>query len=130
MLTYDCIWTSFLENYMVEDVDLPHPDQIPSVIQNAVIRVNNRLRTTAVCNNASETVEGLSGEDHLILLSAYIKLIQLINSRVFYEKLYNPFSADVGVRNFKTQLDSLNKSVKEQEDLIDEIILNAIEDFL
>lgn len=130
MLSFDCVWETFLENYRVEDVDLPHPDQIPSVIQNALRFLNNRMRTKAICNFASETVEGLSGEDDLILLAHYIKLVQLINSKVFYEKLYNPFSADVGVRNFKTQLDSLNNSVKEQEKLIDEIIFNAMEDFL
>ncbi len=130
MLSYDNIWESFLENYEVEDVDLPHPDRIPSVIQNALRLFNNRMRTKAVCNNASEMVEGLSGEDDLILLAHYIKLVQLINSKVLYEKLYNPFAADVGVRNFKTQLDSLNNSVKEQEKLIDEIIFNAMEDFI
>lgn len=130
MISFDIIWETFLENYKVEDIDLPHPDQIPSVINNALMRLNNRMRTKAICNFASEMVEGLSSEDDLILLAHYIKLVQLVNSKVFYEKLYNPFSADVGVRNFKTQLDSLNNSVKEQEKLIDEIIFNAMEDFL
>lgn len=130
MISFDIIWETFLENYRVEDVDLPHPEQIPSVIQNALMRLNNRMRTKAICNHASEMVEDLSGEDNLILLAHYIKLVQLVNSKVFYEKLYNPFSADVGVRNFKTQLDSLNNSIKEQEKLIDEIIFNAMEDFL
>ena len=130
MLTYDCIWESFLENYEVEEIDLPHQDRIPSVIQNALRLFNNRMRTKAICDNASEMVVGISGEDDLILLTHYIKLVQLTNSKVFYEKLYNPFAADVGVRNFKTQLESLNNSIKEQGKLIDSIIFNAMEDFL
>lgn len=130
MITFNEIWTTFLENYTVEEIDLPHPDRIPEVIKNALRLLNNRMRTNAVCDFASETVNGLTTDDELILLAHYIKLVQLINSKVFYEKLYNPFSADVGVRNFKTQLDSLNNSIKEQEDLIDRIIYNSMEDFL
>lgn len=130
MITFDDIWLTFLNNYKVEDIDLPHPERIPEIIQDALMRFNNRMRTKAKCDFSNECVVGLTSEDDLLLLAHYIKLIQLINSRVHYESLYNPFAADVGVRNFKTQLDSLNGSIKDQEKLIDEIIFNAMEDFL
>lgn len=130
MISYDDIWETFLENYKVEDIDLPHPDQIPSVILNALRLFNNRMGTDFKCNHTSEMIEGLTGDNNLILISHYIKLVQLKNSKVLYEKLYNPFAADVGVRNFKTQLDSLNNSIVEQKKFIDELIFNTMEDYV
>lgn len=130
MISYDDIWEAFLENYKVEDIDLPHPEQVPSVIQNALRLFNNRMGTDFKCNHVSELIEGLSGDNNLILISHYIKLVQLKNSKVLYEKLYNPFAADVGVRNFKTQLDSLNNSIVEQKKFIDELIFNTMEDYI
>lgn len=132
MITYDVIWETFLNNYRAEDIDLPETDeQIYPYITNAVMFLNNRLRTDFVCDDAQEVVTGTNLNDDVVLLIAhYIKLTFLKNDLTFFEKLWQPLASDVGIKNFRVQLASLTSSIKAQEKMIETFIFNAMEDFL
>lgn len=129
--TYDTIWQTFLNNCKVSDIDLPNsPEKIYEQIKNAVMRFNNRLRKELVCDDTSETVNEELSEDNLLIVAHYIRLIFLINQRTYFESLWQPFSSDVGLKNFSTQLRSLDTSIKDQERTIDTLIMYTEEDFL
>lgn len=132
MIAYDSIWETFLNNYKAEDIDLPSEnEQIYQAILNAVMLYNNRLRTNGICDHDSEIVSGLeNNHDTLLLIAHYIKLTFLNNDKTFYEKLWQPLSSDVGLKNFRNQLSSLSSSIKSQEDMIEKFIFNAMEDFI
>lgn len=131
MFTYDQIWETFLENYKVDDADLPQSNEdIYKDIYNAVLLFNNRMRTKCKCDDLTEVVEGLESEDDLLILCHYIKLVFLSNELNYYESLWQPFSSDVGLKNFNSQLKSLKSSVERQDKLIDNYIINAMEDFI
>lgn len=129
--SYDQIWTFFLNNCKVSDIDLPQTDQgIYDAIHNAILYFNNRLRDELQWDDLTETVSReLSGDDLLILVN-YLRLIFLINQRTYFESTWIPFQKDIGIKNFGTQLNSLRNSVEEQEKTIDKLIMNTEEDFL
>lgn len=131
MLTYDDVWSSFLDNYKVNDYDLPTTDQaIYNDIRNAVMLYNNRLRTKFICDDASEVIIGAETEDERLLIAHYIRLTFLMNEKTLYESLYQPIAPDIGVRTNNSQMNSLEKSISRQEDFIEKFIFNTQEDFI
>lgn len=131
MYTYDQVWTQFLLNYKADNEDLPSDgERIKEFINNAIMLMNNRLRITMVGDDVNELIVGMVSDDELILLAHYIRLVFLINEKTYYEKLWQPFATDVGLKDFGTQLRSLDSSVKQQKEFIDHVIFNMTEDFL
>jgi len=133
MLTYDAVWKTFLDNFKVNDEDLPSDDnheRIYQDIRNAVMRLNNRLRTKLECDDEIEVINGTDSDDYLFLIAHYIRLIYLINEKTLYESLYQPISQDVGIKNYRTQMSSLESSIKRQQSDIESFIFNMSEDFL
>jgi hypothetical protein len=129
--TYDQIWTTFLNNCKVSDIDLPQTNEkIYETIHNAILHFNNRLRENVKYDDASEVLDRDLSDDHLLILAHYIRLIFLKNQKTYFESVWQPFQGDIGLRNFSTQLKSLENSVQEQEKLIERLILNTEEDYL
>lgn len=131
MTSYDQIWTTFLNNCKVSDIDLPQtPEKIYEIIRNGVMHFNNRLRENIVCDDSTETLNRELSNDYLLILAHYIRLIFLINQKTYFESLWQPFAKDVGLKNFSTQLKSLETSIAEEERTIDRLIMNMEDDFL
>ncbi|MEK4824629.1 hypothetical protein NSS71_08720 [Niallia sp. FSL W8-0951] len=131
MTSYDEIWTTFLNNCKVSDLDLPQTNKaIYESIRNAVMYMNNRLRTDLICDDVKETLNKEITQDHLLILANYIRYIFLINQKTYFENLWQPFSKDVGLKNFSTQLNSLKSSIELQDKTIDRLIMNTEVDFL
>lgn len=131
MTSYDQIWTTFLNNCKVSDIDLPQtPEKIYEIIRNGVMHFNNRLREDIVCDDSTETLNRELSNDYLLILAHYIRLIFLINQKTYFESLWQPFAKDVGLKNFSTQLKSLETSIAEEERTIDRLIMNMEDDFL
>lgn len=129
--SYDLIWQTFLNNCKVSDIDLPNtPELMYEQIKSGVMRFNNRLRTSVQCDDLIEQLSEELNEDHLLILAHYIRLIFLINQKTYFESLWQPFAKDVGLKNFNTQIKSLEVSIKEQESTIDSLIVNTEVDFL
>lgn len=131
MTNYDLIWSTFLNNCKTSDFDIPStPDKIYEVIKNAVLHFNNKFRDNLKCDDTLETLDRQLSEDHLLILAHFIRLIFLINQRTYFQNLFQPFASDIGLKNFGTQLRSLDTSIKEEKDTIDTLINNMEEDFL
>lgn len=131
MTSYDEIWTTFLNNCKVSDLDLPQTNKaIYESIRNAVMYMNNRLRTDLICDDVKETLNKEITQDRLLILANYIRYIFLINQKTYFENLWQPFSKDVGLKNFSTQLNSLKTSIELQDKTIDRLIMNTEVDFL
>ncbi len=131
MTSYDQIWAAFLNNCKASDIDIPQtPEKIYETIRNAIMHFNNRLRDNLKWDDTLEEVDREMSDDHLLILAHYIRLIFLINQKTYFESVWQPFSKDVGTKNFSTQLRSLETSVTNQEKTIDRLIINMEEDFL
>lgn len=129
--SYDTVWQTFLNNCKVSDFDLPQtPELIYEYIKNAVMHFNNKFRTVITCDDTLEQLSEELSNDYLLILAHYIRLIFLKNQKTYFENLWQPFSKDVGLKNFTTQLTSLKSSVKEEQDTIDSLIANMEEDYL
>lgn len=129
--TFDDVWSCFLNNCRVSDIDLPNTNEkIHEAIKNATMYFNNRMRTSIQCDTSIESFSEELSEDSLLILANFIRLTFLINQRTYFESLWQPFASDVGLRNFGTQINSLKASVQEQEKKLDILIINTMEDFL
>lgn len=129
--SYNEIYQAFLNNCKVSDIDLPSTDEGKyEQIKNALMYFNNRMGTSFVANDETETVNGELSESHLLILANYIRWVFLINQKTYFESLWQPFSSDVGIKNFGTQIKSLESSIEKQEDIIDSLIFNTMDDFL
>lgn len=129
--SYDNIWQMYLENCKTTDSNLPtEPSDIYPKIKNAVLLLNNRMRSNFECNDEFEIVSPSLSDDQLIILAHYLKLVFLQNQRVYYETLLQPFASDMGFRNFTAQINSVRESVVSQENFIEKLIINQTEDFL
>lgn len=131
MTTYDQVWTTFLNNCKVSDIDLPQTDEkIYEEIKNAVMHYNVRRRESITCDDISETLSKSLDNDNLLLLAHFVRLVFLRNQKTFYEGLWQPFQKDVGLKNYATQLKSIDGSVKDQEKHIEYLIMHMEDDFL
>lgn len=129
--SYDQIWSTFLNNCKVSDIDLPQfPEQIYESIRNATMHMNNRLRTNLIGDDELEVLNEQLSDDYLLILAHYIRLFFLINQKTYFESLWQPFQKDVGLKNFSSQLKSLEYSVDDEERTIDRLIMNMEDDFL
>lgn len=131
MTTYDKLWETFIQKCKISDIDLPQiPEAIYQTIQGALLSYNNRKRDNIT---GDDTIEELSRElstDELLILAHYIRLSILENQLIFFTNTWQPFSADVGLRNFGTQLKTLEKLVENENKKIDSLIANTEEDYL
>lgn len=135
MITYDEVWSCFLDNYKINKKDIPtNQQEIYNDIRNAVRHYNIRIKavggSTGECLEGSETIMGIENNDlNILILAHYLKLIHLKNSYDLLANTWQVMGADIGVKNFRTQLISLENSVKAQEDKISRFIFDGMEEF-
>ncbi|QOJ79938.1 hypothetical protein [Bacillus subtilis] len=131
MTSYDQIWETFLNNCETSDFDVPQTEeQIYQSIRNAILHFNNRLRDSLKADDSTETVNRDLSEDDLLIIAHFLRYIFLLNKKTLFENTWQPFTNDVGIKNFGTQLNSLKQSVIDQKNEIERLILNAAVDFL
>lgn len=129
--SYDTVYQTFLNNCKVSDIDLPQTNEGRyEVIRNALLHFNNRMRTRYKADDLLESLDVELNEDEILILAHYIRLIFLINEKTYFESLWQPFTSDVGMKNFSSQNRSLENSIQRQENTIESLIVNAAEDFL
>lgn len=131
MTTFDQVWTTFMNNCKVSDIELPETDEkIYEYIKNAVMYFNNRMRTGLVCDATTELLNEELDDDQLLILANYIRLIFLVNQKTYYVNLWQPFSSNISLKSYKDQLKALETDITRQETVIDRLIANAEVDFL
>lgn len=135
MITYDEVWSCFLDNYKVNPSSLPkHQQEIYNDIRNSVRHYNIKMdaldRDKAECMESSEMIIGIDNNDvNLLLLAHFLMLVNLKNSYNLLATTWQVMGADIGTKNFRTQLISLESSIKAQEDKISRFIFDGMEDF-
>lgn len=135
MITYDEVWSCFLDNYKVNSSSLPkHQQEIYNDIRNSVRHYNIKMgaldRDKAECMESSEMIIGIDNNDvNLLLLAHFLMLVNLKNSYNLLATTWQVMGADIGTKNFRTQLISLESSIKAQEDKISRFIFDGMEDF-
>lgn len=135
MISYDEVWSCFLDNYKVNPSSLPkHQQEIYNDIRNGVRHYNIKMkalgRDTAECHEQSEMITGIDNDDvNLLLLAHFLMLVNLKNSYNLLATTWQVMGADIGTKNFRTQLISLESSIKAQEDKISRFIFDGMEDF-
>lgn len=129
--TYNTIWSMFLQNCQVDDLDLPQTDDGKyDMIKNGVLHFNNRLQDNLQTDNLTETVDRDLSDNHLLILAHFLRLALLINKTTLFSLTWQPFMKDIGLKNFSYQLKTLEFLVEKQEEKIDSIILSQQEDFM
>lgn len=125
---YDEVYQLFIDNVWVEGIDLPQtPEQIYNTIHNAVKLYNNRLRDSVTCDDTNEQFDRQLNDDQMLIMAHYLRLTLLKNNRTYKNAIFDTFTKEVGYKNIKAQLDSLDEEIKNEEKTIDFIIFNADE---
>lgn len=113
------------------------PFNIPSsdegkydMIHNAVFHFNNRLRDSLEYDDGSETVDRELSGDEVVILTRFMRLTFLENQLTEFTTLYQPFAADMGLRNYQSQVKGLEALVSSENSKIERIIDNMQDDFL
>lgn len=120
-----------MNNCKVSDIELPKGDNKKyEYIRNAVMHYNNRMRTSITCDTILEQFDVELTADELLIIAHYIRLLFLINQKTYYVNVWNPFSGDISLKNYKEQLNALETDVTREVEVIDKLIFNAEEDFL
>lgn len=131
MTSYDTIWNTFLNNTKVDDLDLPQtPIKIYDAIHNGILHFNNRLRENLDYDDDLEQVDRDLSGDNLLILAHYIRYVFLLNQQTYFQNVWQPFTKDIGMKNFTAQLKSLENSVEREQETIEKLIMNMQDDFL
>ncbi|QDX94747.1 hypothetical protein EEL30_22150 [Brevibacillus laterosporus] len=129
--TYDQIYTTFITRCKVDDLELPQNDeQIYDFIHGAIMDYNNRLREDIDWDDTSETVSKKLPNDDLLLLAHYLRITFLKNQLIYFTNTWQPFTKDIGLKNYQAQLRSLDTLVANEEKKVENIIQNRADDYL
>jgi hypothetical protein len=129
--SYDDIYVKFLSICKTEDINLPNTDEkIYQFIKSAVDYYNNRMRTMLICNDEDECVTEDLDNDGMIILANFLRLIFLENELTYFTTIWQPFSKDLGLKNYQSQVKAHEFLIQSQEKKIDELIKNAATDYL
>ena len=131
MTTYDDVYTEFMSITNTDPINIPTDQQkIYDAIHNAVHMFNNRLRDNLKYDDANEEFDRDLNEDELVILANFLKLTFLENQLTYFTTLFQPFAKDVGLRNYQSQVKSLEFLIEQQNKKIDELIRNTQVDFM
>jgi len=131
MTTYDTVWETFLNKCKIDDLDLPTSDEaIYRTIQNAILTFNMKLEDNLSGDNENEVLSRELNNNELLLLAHCIRLIILENQLIYFSGTFNPFTKEIGTRNFGNQLNRLEGLVRREDDIIDSIVIKMTDDFL
>lgn len=131
LTTYDSIFTQFMSINKTDPFNIPESDEGKyDMIHNAVFHFNNRLRDTLQYDDSSESVDRELSTDEIVILTRFMRLTFLENQLTEFSTLYQPFAADMGLRNYQAQVKSLQALVDNENTKIERVIDNMQVDFL
>lgn len=129
--SYDEIFSMFMQNCKVDDIELPQTDQGKyDMIRNAVFHFNNRMGDNIKLDDTLEKVNRKLSNNHLLLIIHYIRLSFLKNQLTQFSLTWQPFQKDIGLKNFSHQIRALTILIEDQERFIEQIILSQQQDIL
>lgn len=129
--SYDEIYTEFITNCKTDDINLPNTtEKIYDAIRSAVKHFNVRLGDNLKCDDLSESVDRELGDFEILLLAHYLRLTFLKNQLTYSTSLWQPFARDIGLKNYQSQVKSLEFLIEDEKNTIERLIMNNQEDFL
>lgn len=129
--SYDELWTEFVENFKTEDINIPtSQEKIYNTIHSAVRYFNNRLQESVKWDDTLEELTITLDDNQLLVLAQYIKLACLKNQLIFFTTAWQPFEREIGLKNYQTQVKSLEKQIADEEVLIEKTIQHSATDIL
>lgn len=131
MTTYDDVFTEFMTITKTDPINIPtEEEKIYDLIHNAVHLFNNRLRDNLGYDDENEIFSRELNHDELVILANFLKLVFLENQLIYFTTLFQPFTKEVGLRNYQSQVKSLEFLIQQQAKKIDELINNTQVDFM
>lgn len=131
MTTYDDLYETFMSINKTDDFNLPQTDEKRyAFIQSAVKKYNNRMREKITCNDSLEMLSEELDEDRLLVMIHCMKYIFLDNELTYFSTIFSPFTKEVGINNYSSQLKAKQEKVKLEEEEIGAVIRNMRTDFM
>lgn len=115
-----------------DPINIPTEEQPKyDMIHSAIFLYNNRLRDYELnYDDSLEQVNRQLDSDEILILSRYMRLTFLENQLTEFATLYQPFAADIGLRNYQSQVKALQALVDNENNKIERIIDNLQVDYL
>lgn len=128
--SYDDVYKFFTEITRVDKIDLPISIEGQyDLINSGRMEFNMRREDSLVCHEESETLDRKLTDLELMLFGNCMKLVILKNMLSDFTSTYSMFQKEVGVKDYKSQLDARTWIVDRQESIIKDILFKMQEDF-
>lgn len=128
--TYDDVYKFFTKITRVDKIDLPISIEGQyDLINSGRMEFNMRREDSLVCHEESETLDRKLTDLELMLFGNCMKLVILKNMLSDFTSTYSMFQKEVGVKDYKSQLDARTWIVDRQESIIKDILFKMQEDF-
>ena len=129
---YDKIFETFLGNCGVDTTRLPvEAEKLHELIQNGISHYNSYLKdeNPIVGDDLLETLNVHLDSTRLLILAFCMKYVYLENLLIGFQELWSPFQNEIGIKNYKSQVDGREKTLERTKYRIVEL-LTSIEDSL
>lgn len=131
MTSYDTLWTYFINNCKTADINLPTTDEkIYDCIHTAIARYNVRMQESLTCDDANEELSESLTDTQLLLVANYLRWAFFKNQLTYYVTTWHPFQNDIGIRNYKVNVDGLTYMMNEAEKEINLLISESATDIV
>lgn len=126
------IFTVFMSINKTDPINIPKGNEPKyDMIHSAIYLYNNRLRDYDLkFDDSTEEVNRELNPDELMIVARYMRLTFLENQLTEFSTLYQPFSADIGLKNYQGQVKALQLLIDNEKIKIERIIDNMQVDYL
>lgn len=128
--SYDDIFTCFVNNCGVDTTRLPtETPKLHEMISNAIDHYNVYLKDESpiLGDNTFESLNVLLDSTRLLILAYCLKYVYLENQLVGFQELWSPFQNELGIKNYKSQIDGRENTLERTKKKIIEL-LTSLED--
>lgn len=126
------IFTQFMAINKTDPINIPKGnEQKYDMIHSAIYLYNNRLRDFELkFDDSTEEINRDLNPDELMIVARYMRLTFLENQLTEFSTLYQPFSSDIGLKNYQGQVKALQSLIDNENSKIERIIDNLQVDYL
>lgn len=128
MTSYDEIFTCFLENTKMVNNNIPTDiDRKHEMIHNACRFYENKMGEVIAWDDILETINKELNNSEMLIMAYCLKRIYHENALTEFTSIWSGFTKEVGIKDYKSQVDAKQNDINRTEHKIDELITN-IED--
>ncbi len=128
--TYDEVYKYFISITRVDEYDLPiSVEGMYDLINNGRMEFNLRREDDLAVDDVLETLDRKLNGLELMLFGNCMKLVVFRNMLSDFTSNFSMFQKEIGIKDYKPQLDGRNGNVFGQEKVINEILFKMQEDF-